>query len=224
MSAYSRWRTVLATLAIAFALSILGCFAVVYSGVFNVAATDHHWPITRWIMETARTHSIKARAAGIQVPPGLDDEARLVMGTEHFADHCAVCHGAPGVPQGEMAKGLYPPPPDFGQVSAHLGDAELFWVIKNGIKMTGMPAWTDHSDDEIWATVAFLKKLRGMTPEEYGKLIMAAMAHSGHRQPAAGDAPAPPAGDHGGHPPPAPAPQQRGNPGGAPGSAAPHGH
>ena len=70
----------------------------------------------------------------------------------------------------------------------------MFWVIKNGIKMTGMPAWADHSDEEIWATVAFLKKLPGMTPAEYGKLIMATMGQGGHQHPGSGDpAAAPPA-------------------------------
>jgi mono/diheme cytochrome c family protein len=103
------------------------------------------------------------------------------MGVEHFAAHCAVCHGGPGVPKGHIGKGLYPVPPDLAQASKHLSDAEMFWVIKNGLKMTGMPSWADHSDEEIWATVAFLKKLPAMTPEEYAKLIMASMQHGEHQ-------------------------------------------
>ena len=63
----------------------------------------------------------------------------------------------------------------------------MFWVIKNGLKMTGMPSWADHSDEEIWATVAFLKKLPGMTPEEYAKLIMASMQHGGHQHSSSGE-------------------------------------
>jgi mono/diheme cytochrome c family protein len=131
-------------------------------------------------LDTARIRSIKSHAAGTQAPPGLDDPAKLVMGVEHFAAHCAVCHGAPGVPKGDIAKGLYPPSPDLAVTSTRYTEAELFWIIKHGIKMTGMPAWADHSDEELWATVAFIKKLPGMTPEEYGKLVMASMAQDGH--------------------------------------------
>ena len=142
---------------------------------------DRHWGLTEQILETVRLRSIRAQAAGITVPADLDQPEKLVMGVEHFAAHCAVCHGGPGVPKGDIGKGLYPPAPDLAQVSMHLSEAEIFWVIKNGIKMTGMPSWSDHSDEEIWATVAFLKKLPGMTSEQYGKLIMESMTHGGHQ-------------------------------------------
>ncbi|MGE0279058.1 MAG: cytochrome c [Rhizobiaceae bacterium] len=162
-------------------LALLGSAVFVYSGIYSVAATDRHWGLTAQIFEAVRIRSIRTHAAGIQVPPNLDKTEKLVMGVDHFAAHCAVCHGGPGVPKGDIGKGLYPSPPDLAHTSQHLSDAEMFWVIKNGLKMTGMPAWSDHSDDEIWATVAFLKKLPGMTPEDYAKLIMASMQHGGHR-------------------------------------------
>jgi mono/diheme cytochrome c family protein len=95
---------------------------------------------------------------------------------EHFAAHCAVCHGAPGVPKGDIGRGLNPQPPDLAQASADSTPAELFWVIKHGIKMTGMPSWRDHGDDELWATVAFLKKLPGMTEQDYARLVKETMA------------------------------------------------
>jgi mono/diheme cytochrome c family protein len=159
-----------------------------------VAATDPHWAFTYQILETVRDRSIKAQAAGIKVPAGLENPDKLAMGVEHFAAHCAVCHGGPGVPKGDIGKGLYPPAPDLAHVSTHLSEAEMFWVIKNGIKMTGMPSWADHSDEEIWATVVFLKKLPNMTPEEYGKLIMAAMGHGRHQPAASGEQGGAPAG------------------------------
>jgi mono/diheme cytochrome c family protein len=146
----------------------------IYSGLYNVAATDPHWPIMRWAMESIRTRSIEAHAAGIAVPPGLDDPVKLPIGVEHFAAHCALCHGAPGVPRGDIAKGMYPAPPDLAHSATHYSDAELFWIIK----MTGMPAWADHNDAELWATVAFIKKLgSGMSEAEYGALIRANMGH-----------------------------------------------
>jgi mono/diheme cytochrome c family protein len=173
-------RTIMASLLVAALLVVLGAGAVIYAGWYNVAATAPHWRITSWLFEVARIRSIKAQAAGIAAPPGLDDPAKVIIGVEHYAAHCAVCHGAPGVPKGDIARGLYPPPPDLARTVPVYNPAELFWVVKHGIKMTGMPAWSDHSDDELWATVAFLEKLPGMSEQDYAKLVMASMAHGGH--------------------------------------------
>jgi mono/diheme cytochrome c family protein len=158
----------------------VGYLGFIYSGIYNVAATDPHWGVTRWTMETARMRSIKTHATDIQVPPGLGDPAEIAMGVDHFAAHCAVCHGAPGVPKGDIARGLYPPPPDLAMTAKQFSPAELFWILKHGIKMSGMPAWNDHSDAELWATVAFLQRLPGMSQQDYATLLMASIAHGGH--------------------------------------------
>ena len=176
-------RTLLASLALMLVLLAVGGLAFLYSGRYDVAATAPDWPVTRWALETVRTRSIETHAAGIPVPPGLDDPAKLLIGTEHFAAHCAVCHGAPGVPKGDIAHGLNPQPPDLTHASDHYTPSELFWILKHGIKMTGMPSWGDHSDDELWATVAFLEKLPGMSEQDYAKLVMSSMAHGGHHHP-----------------------------------------
>ena len=173
-------RIVIASIFIAGLILLLGGFVVIYTGMYNVAATDPHWPVTRWVLETARIRSIKAHAADVQAPPGLDDPAKITMGVEHFAAHCAVCHGAPCVPKGDIAHGLYPPPPDLAVTAKLYSGGEMFWIIKHGIKMTGMPAWADHSNEEVWATVAFLRKLPGMTPEEYATLVIQSMQAGGH--------------------------------------------
>src|SRR5713226_6048150 len=115
-------------------------------------------------------------------PAGLDDQTKILMGTEHFADHCAICHGAPGVPKGNIAHGLYPQPPDLAITSKTDTDAELFWIVKHGIKMSGMPSWADHGDDELWATVGFIEKLPDMTDQDYARLVAASRAQGGHRQ------------------------------------------
>jgi len=172
-------RTAIASLLIAVLVVLLGAGAAIYAGLYDVAATAPHWRMTSWLLETARTRSIKAQAAGIAVPLGLSDPAKVIIGVEHYAAHCAVCHGAPGVPKGDIAHGLYPPPPDLGKAALLYTPAELFWVIKHGIKMTGMPAWSDHSDEEIWATVGFIEKLPGMSEQDYASLLMASMAHGG---------------------------------------------
>lgn len=167
-------RTLLA-LAGGVAVLIAGAYAFVYSGAYNVAATGPHWEIVYRVMETVRVRSIKARAAGIVAPASLDERAALIMGANHFAAHCAVCHGAPGVPKGDIAHGLYPAPPDLRKAAQSYTAAELFWVVKNGLKMTGMPSWKDHGDEELWSTVAFMQRLPAMTEAEYAELVMASM-------------------------------------------------
>ena len=84
---------IIASILIVGLVALLGGFAVIYAGAYDVAATEPHWPVTHWIMEMARMRSIKAHAAGITVPPAFDDPANIPIGVEHFAAHCAVCHG-----------------------------------------------------------------------------------------------------------------------------------
>jgi mono/diheme cytochrome c family protein len=91
-----------------------------------------------------------------------------------------MCHSAPGVETSELAKGMYPAPPVLTHTSKQWSPGELFWIIRNGIKMSGMPAWPDHSDDDIWSIVAFLQKLPGMSEQDYGNLIKESMAAGGH--------------------------------------------
>jgi len=179
----SRWRTVLVTVIIAYGLLLLMGVGVIYSGLYDISADTHHWGLAYQVFETARVRSVKAHATGIVPPVGLDDESKIITGVEHFADHCAVCHGAPGVPKSDISNGLYPRPPELAVSATRYTDAELFWVVKHGIKMTGMPSWGDHSDDEIWATVAFLRKLPELTPGDYARLVMQAMSYSGQHHP-----------------------------------------
>jgi mono/diheme cytochrome c family protein len=173
-------RNFIISLFAVFGLLIMGGLAFIYSGLFDVAASDPDWPVMHWVLQTARTRSIQFHAAGIQAPAGLDDPAKLLVGTEHFAAHCTVCHGAPGVPKGDIAEGLNPQPPDLAHAPSMHTPPELFWILKHGIKMTGMPSWGDHSDDELWATVSFLEKLPNMTTQDYARLVMESVAHGRH--------------------------------------------
>ena len=172
-------RTVALTVLCLAALGLLGAAAFVYSGAFNVAATDPHSAPAYWVMETTRLRSIKAHAEGVVVPPDWDTEARVVMATSHFAAHCAICHGAPGVKRDALAAGMYPLPPDLTKASARYTPGQLFWILKNGIKMSGMPSMADDGDDMLWSTVAFLEKLPSLSPDGYNDLWMASQAQSG---------------------------------------------
>ena len=170
-------RTVAVTMMSLVVLGLLGGTAFIYSGLYNVAASDPHWPLTYWVMEKTRMRSIKAHAAGIAVPTGYADQAKVESAVGHFAAHCAECHGAPGTKPGASAQGMYPQPPDLTNVSKRYTPPEIFWILKNGIKMSGMPAMADDGDDMLWATVGFLEKLPQLSEDDYNDLWMASQAH-----------------------------------------------
>ena len=173
-------RSVIAAIAAIVVLAILAGAAFVNSGTYYIGADKPHWSVTAWLLNRARDQSIRAHAAGSTEPAGLNDPARIVAGVSHYAEHCAVCHGAPGVERGDLAKGLYPPPPNLAEVAQSYTPGELFWIVKHGIRMTGMPSWGDHSDDELWATVAFIEKLPGMSDQDYANLLASSRAQGGH--------------------------------------------
>jgi hypothetical protein len=102
---------------------------------------------------------------------------------------CRLCHGAPGFTENEFAKGLYPRPPNLasGSVQQETGDAQLFWIIKNGLKMTGMPAFgPTHTNEELWDIAGLVKIIPGIKPEEYRHSLtelgvaLEEEAHHGH--------------------------------------------
>jgi mono/diheme cytochrome c family protein len=167
-------------IAVAVTVAVAAGGATIYSGFYNVGASTPHWAPTLWLLETARLHSIKAHAHGIEPPGDLAKTERIVAGASHYAGHCANCHAAPGSEADDMAEGMYPKPPSLTDVSKRFAPGELYWILKNGIKMTGMPSWGDHSDDDLWNAVAFLEALPGMTPDAYQRLKSAAEAAGGH--------------------------------------------
>lgn len=151
--------------------------AFVTLGGYNVAADEPHWRLTSSVMETVRERSIAARSADIVVPP-LDDETRVRTGAGNYDAMCAGCHLRPGEEDSELRAGLYPQPPDLVRQGVQ-DPAAAFWVIKHGIKMSGMPAWGGHMEDEyIWGLVAFTKRLADMSEASYRDLVEASGGHS----------------------------------------------
>ncbi|MBI3530239.1 MAG: cytochrome c [Betaproteobacteria bacterium] len=148
---------------------VASAFVFVYAGIFNVAADAPHSAFTYTIMETVRSRSIAVRTKDVQPPP-LDDAKLIETGAEHYAAMCGGCHLEPGKKDSEIRAGLYPQPPDLTK-HLHASPAQEFWVIKHGIKMSGMPAWgLTHDDASIWGLVAFLQKLPDLTPAQYQAL------------------------------------------------------
>ena len=143
---------------------------VIYSGVSNIAATYPDRGLVSWALSTTMDRSVGRHAAGIKVPP-LDDPALVRLGFQHYRGMCVECHGAPGVAVGEAGRGLNPKPPLLVESVGDWEPGELFWITKNGVRMTGMPAWgVTHTDEEIWAMVAFMRGLPKLTPEAYKRL------------------------------------------------------
>ncbi|HZN31624.1 MAG TPA: c-type cytochrome [Xanthobacteraceae bacterium] len=152
-------------------LALLG-FLFVWSGVYSVAASRGHWPTMEWFLTFAMRNSVKTHAYGIDAPP-LDNTDLVTLGAGHFHSGCAFCHGGPGVPISPIAQGMLPSPPDLATQMRPWRDRELFWIVKNGIKYTGMPAWAaQERDDEVWALVAFLRRLPSLDARSYRDLAL----------------------------------------------------
>ena len=115
--------------------------------------------------------SVKRQARNVKVPE-LDDPEKVHLGLKDFQEMCVTCHGAPGTPESEINKGLYPKAPNLAEAAKDWTPAELYVITKHGIKMSGMPAWgPTHSEDELWALVAFLKLFPTMPTEEYQEAV-----------------------------------------------------
>jgi len=159
-------------------LAVIGALAIVLAlaaavfflgGFYSVAATAPDLGIVHWALVQVRSASI-VRHAGDQPPAGLDDLAEIQAGARLFSTiGCINCHGAPGVKWAKFSEGLHPDPPDLKDVANDRTPSQLFWVIKNGVNMTGMPSFAlaGASDEELWSIAAFVKKLPTVSEADY---------------------------------------------------------
>lgn len=155
-------------------LLIIGVF--IWSGLYNIGADDTHTRPVYSVLQMLRERSIEARAAELEPPPDLLDAARIRQGAGNYNAMCMGCHLAPGMAGTELSKGLYPAPPNL---AIEIVDAaEAFWVIKHGIKASGMPAWGKSMDDEyIWNMAAFLQRLPQLSAEQYDAMVASSAGH-----------------------------------------------
>jgi mono/diheme cytochrome c family protein len=150
-------------------LIVGGAALFVWQGWFNVAANVPHWDATLTMIELVRDRSIEVHSRGITAP-ALDGAGLIQEGARTFDEVCRYCHGAPGIPSAVFAQGLYPAPANLvsDEFQKDFNGAEAFWVVKNGLKMTGMPAFGSfYEDGELWGAVAFVRRLPKVGPEEY---------------------------------------------------------
>jgi len=147
---------------------------VVYTGAYNVAASDPHADAVRWSFDTTMRRSVASRADSAELPENFS-EAQIAEGAQYYAESCAHCHGAPGAEPAEWSRGMRPEPPHMTEAATEWTAEEIHWIVTNGIKMTGMPAFgPHHAPEEIVALTAFVTALPGLSPDDYASLVKSA--------------------------------------------------
>ena len=150
----------------AFVVSALAAFVVIISGAYNVAATAPRAELERVILHSTMRYSVRARA-GKELPE-VWTEDQVKSGFQEYDEMCVVCHGAPGKEPSYIRQGLQPKPPNLAEAAKQWSGSELLWIIKNGVKMTGMPAFgATHRDENIWNIVGFLRRLPQISAQDF---------------------------------------------------------
>jgi cytochrome c553 len=160
------WKRLVLGLA---ALALLG-MGFAWSGLFPIAASSGHWAITDWFLHWTMQNSARTYST-FQTPQAVRDDGAPVSAAGHFQQSCAVCHGAPGTPPSPVMQAATPPAPDLARTVGGYSDRELFWIVRHGVKYTGMPAWpAGERPDEVRRMVGFLRRLPDMSAEDYRTL------------------------------------------------------
>jgi mono/diheme cytochrome c family protein len=155
-------------LALVLLLAVIGA-AVIFGGFFPVATSAKENSTVGWAIMEAREHSVQRSAKGLTAPRFTPADIR--EGGSHFKGMCQACHGGPGAEAEEFAPGMNPRPPNLAMAADDLSVEQVFWIAKNGIRMTGMPAFGKTDDDEtLWKVAAFVKQMSNMSPSEYASL------------------------------------------------------
>ncbi len=181
------WKRQWHTIAIFIILAIIISLLVAASGIIPIKASSGHWAITQWFLHFAMERSVATHSLGIKVPK-LAKASLVLRGAGHYETGCRLCHGSPSLhqPRIKPQSTPHPPPPYLPRVTQQMTphppylppvipeweSAEIFYIVKHGVKFTGMPAWpAPQRDDEVWAMVAFLRVLPRLNAEEYEKLV-----------------------------------------------------
>jgi mono/diheme cytochrome c family protein len=158
------------------ALAFVGAGAIIVGAwLISGGISAKSEPGTAEVILARRLRSIAIpRAAHERTSPVPVTSEAVREGRAHFADHCAVCHGNDGSGDTEMGRGLYPRPPDMRKTATQsLSDGDLFYIIENGVRLTGMPGWGDtgeHSEEASWHLVHFIRHLPKLTEDELAEM------------------------------------------------------
>jgi mono/diheme cytochrome c family protein len=166
-----------ATFVLVILLVIAGFAGIfIYMGVYNIGADAPHSRIVYGALNALRERAIANYSRDIQPPSDLGDPKRIAAGAGLYNEMCTGCHLGPGLEKSEMSQGLYPAAPELARGTGHT-PAQMFWIIKHGVKLSAMPAWgRTHSDELIWDMVAFLQQLPKMSAAQYKSAVASAPA------------------------------------------------
>jgi hypothetical protein len=144
--------------------------AYIYSGALDVAASTPHNAFEQSLFRIAMRRSVMAMSRRMSQPPRFTDDM-VNDGFDHYEHMCGGCHGGPGIERSEIGKGLNPQAPDLADAVPAWSPRQLFWIVKNGLKMTGMPSFgKTHDDNQVWSIVAFIEQLPGMSYQQYQQI------------------------------------------------------
>lgn len=131
------------------------------------SARDQPTAIETFLARRVRSMAVPSGAKAARNPVPLTSEV-LTEARAHFADHCATCHANDGSGDTDIGKNLYPKAPDMRlSQTQDLSDGEIYYIIHNGVRLTGMPAWgAEDSDEDSWKLVHFIRHLPALTPDE----------------------------------------------------------
>lgn len=170
-SGRTSWKRWLLRFAVLLAVLGVGGFIFAAAGLAPIKASSGHWKVTRWILQFAKSRAVSTQTLLVS-PPSLDEPRLVLKGAGHFETGCAPCHGSPQRAQSRFVSHMLPIPPGLQNIRSKRDAGELFYIVKHGIKFTGMPAWpAQDRDDEVWAVVAFLLSLPELDGEDYQRLV-----------------------------------------------------
>ena len=166
------WKITAGAAAVAIA-ALAGVAAFVYSGAYDISATDQHTKPVYWLMDFTMRRSVAVRAEEDKAPD-LTGAETIDAGFRQYQAKCVQCHGAPGISPDGFALGMTPVPGYLVPTAREWSASQIHWVVKHGIKMTGMPAWKYRmSDEEIWQVVAFVKeRLPYVSAQQYADVAL----------------------------------------------------
>jgi len=148
---------------------VVGAIGLWYFMNSGVSAKEQPGRIEEFVARRVRNMAIARPAKSLTNPVEYSGQV-IADGRAHFADHCAVCHGNDGSGNTPIGRGIWPKAPDMRlPQTQNLSDGELFWIIENGIRFTGMPAWssgTKEGETASWHLVHFVRRLPKLTPGE----------------------------------------------------------
>jgi len=152
-------------------IGAIGGLVVLRGGFYDISATTQHFPLVYSVLGEGLQYSVRNHARDVVVPPNQGAPEQLRRGAAVYQANCVQCHGGPGVAPLTQGMSMQPVPGPLVDADVNWKTRELYWITRNGIKMSGMPAWGYHlSEPDMWAVVAFVSAMPGMTSQDFKRM------------------------------------------------------